>query len=63
MIQHLIYANLIEEAENLRNVCKDYAEIASRVNPKYYAQVKFESEHPELADLVEAYENKGVVEQ
>lgn len=52
MIQHLIYANLIEEAENLRNVCKDYAEIASRVNPKYYAQVKFESEHPELADLV-----------
>lgn len=47
----------------MRNVCKEYAEIASRINPKFYAQVKFENDHPEFADLVEVYENKGVIEQ
>jgi hypothetical protein len=38
---------MITEAESLRNICREYGEVASKCNPKFYAQVKFEADHPE----------------
>lgn len=32
---------MIAEAQNLRDTCKQYAQTASKINPKFYAQVKF----------------------
>lgn len=61
LIQHLIYANLLTEAETLRDICREYAQTASKIHPKFYAQVKFETDHPEYLQLLEVYENKGLI--
>lgn len=37
--------------------------MASKAKPKFYAQVKFEADHPELLELVEVYESRGVVDR
>lgn len=44
-------------------MCKEYAEVASKCVPKFYAQLKFESDHPEYGDLMRVYENRGLLDR
>ena len=51
MIQYLIYVNLVEEAENLRNITREYIDSVSTCKAKTFGQVKFEEVHPEAYEL------------
>lgn len=42
LIQHLIYMNLIEEAELLRNEVREYIDIFATYEGKSFARLKFE---------------------
>lgn len=51
MIQHLIYLNMMDEAENIRNVTREYIDAVSGYQPKSFAQVRFEELHLEASEL------------
>lgn len=54
---------MIAEAQSLRDIGREYGEVASKCTPKFYAQVKFEADHPEYLELLEVYENRGILEK
>jgi len=56
LVQHLIYMNLIDEAEEIRAVVQEYIEVMNSHKAKSFAKLKFEELHPEAAELY--YEEK-----
>ncbi len=51
LVQHLIYMNLIEEAEEIRSTISEYIDVMNEKKSKSYARIKFEETHHEAAEL------------
>ena len=51
MIQYLIYLNMVEEGEILRNTTREYVDGIWSCGAKTFGQVKFEELHPEAVEL------------
>ena len=45
LVQHLIYMNLIDEAEEIKAVVLEYVEVMNEAKAKSFAKLKFEELH------------------